>query len=144
LSGAAITTAARILATADAYQSMIEPRPYGLRPSAGDAGAELRAEMKAGRLDSDAVEAVLAAAGHRVPRRREGLAGLTAREVDVLRLIARGLSSKEVAERLVISPKTARNHIEHIYVKIGASSRVTASLFAMQHGLLSDETLARV
>jgi DNA-binding CsgD family transcriptional regulator len=102
----------------------------------------LRAELKAGRLDSDAVEAVLAAAGHRVPRRREGLAGLTAREVDVLRLVARGLSSKEIAARLVISPKTARNHIEHIYVKIGAASRATASLFAMQHGLLSDEQLA--
>ena len=144
LSGAAITPAARILATADAYQAMIEPRPYRLALSAGNAAIELRAEMKAGRLDSDAVEAVLSAAGHRVPRRREGLAGLTAREVDVLRLIARGLSSKEVAERLVISPKTARNHIEHIYVKIGASSRVTASLFAMQHGLLSDENLAPV
>jgi DNA-binding NarL/FixJ family response regulator len=57
----------------------------------------------------------------------------------VLRLLARGMSSREIASRLVISPKTARNHIEHIYVKIGASSRATASLFAMQHGLLSDE-----
>jgi DNA-binding CsgD family transcriptional regulator len=141
LSGPAITPAARILAAADAYQSMIEPRPYRLALSAENAATELRAEVKAGRLDGDAVEAVLAAAGHRVPRRREGLAGLTGREVDVLRLVARGLSSKEIAARLVISPKTARNHIEHIYVKIGASSRATASLFAMQHGLLSDEHL---
>ena len=84
---------------------------------------------------------MLAAAGHRVARRREGPAGLTAREIDVLRLVSRGLSSKEIAARLVISPKTARNHIEHIYVKIGASSRVGASLFAMQHGLLPDEEL---
>jgi HD-GYP domain-containing protein (c-di-GMP phosphodiesterase class II) len=142
LSGAAITPAARILAAADAYQSMTEPRPHRLALSAENAATELHAEVKAGRLDSDAVEAVLAAAGHRVPRRREGLARLTAREVDVLRLVARGLSSKEIAARLVISPKTARNHIEHIYVKIGASSRATASLFAMQHGLLSDEHLA--
>jgi len=97
--------------------------------------------VRAGRLDSDAVEAVLAAAGHRVSGRREGPAGLTAREVDVLRLLARGLSSREIASRLVISPKTARNHIEHIYVKIGTSSRATASLFAMQHGLLPDEHL---
>jgi DNA-binding CsgD family transcriptional regulator len=88
------------------------------------------------------VEAVLVAAGHRATRRREGPAGLTAREIDVLGLVARGLSSKEIATQLVISPKTARNHIEHIYVKIGASSRVTASLFAMQHGLIASEWVA--
>jgi DNA-binding NarL/FixJ family response regulator len=64
---------------------------------------------------------------------------LTSREVDVLRLLARGMSSKQIAERLVISPKTARNHIEHIYAKIGASSRATASLFAMQQGLLPEQ-----
>ena len=69
----------------------------------------------------------------------KGPAGLTAREVEVLRLIARGLSNKQIAERLVISPKTARNHIEHIYAKIDASSRAAASLFAMQHGLLPEE-----
>ena len=79
---------------------------------------------------------MLGAAGHRVPRRREGPAGLTAREVEVLRLLARGLSNKAIAERLVISPKTAGNHVEHIYAKIDASSRAAASLFAMQHGLL--------
>ncbi len=92
--------------------------------------------MKAGRLDADAVAAVLGAAGHRAGRRREGPAGLTAREIDVLRLLARGLSSKQIGRELVTSPKTARNHIEHISVKIGASSRVTASLYAMDHGLL--------
>jgi DNA-binding NarL/FixJ family response regulator len=53
------------------------------------------------------------------------------------------LSSKEVGTRLVISPKTARNHIEHIYTKIGATSRVTAGLFAMQHGLLPDTDPSR-
>ena len=82
---------------------------------------------------------MLGAAGHRVSRRREGPAGLTPREVEVLRLLARGMSNKEIAERLVISPKTVANHIEHIYAKIGASTRATASLFAMQHGLLPEE-----
>ena len=117
---------------------MCEPRPYRPARSAGDAASELRSEVKAGRLDQDAVGAVLGAAGHRVTRRREGPAGLTAREIDVLCLLARGMSSKAISKRLVISPKTARNHIEHIYTKIGASNRVTASLFAVQHGLIPD------
>ncbi len=138
LSGAAISMSARILGSADAYQSMCEPRPYRETLTPEVAAKELRAEVRAERMDADVVEAVLGAAGHRVARRREGPAGLTAREVDVLRLLARGMSSKEIAARLVISPKTARNHIEHIYVKIGASNRAGASLFAMQHGLLPD------
>jgi HD-GYP domain-containing protein (c-di-GMP phosphodiesterase class II) len=139
LIGAAICRPARILGAADAYQAMREPRPHRTERSAEDAAAELRADVKAGRLDIDAVEAVLGAAGHRVSRRREGPAGLTTREVEVLRLLTRGLSNKEVAKTLVISPKTAGNHIEHIYSKIGASTRATASLFAMQHGLLPEE-----
>ena len=142
LTGSAIPTSARVLGAADAYQAMCEPRPYrgALRPEA--AAAELRAEVRSGRMDADAVDAVLGAAGHRVARRREGPAGLTAREIDVLRLVSRGLSSKEIAARLVISPKTARNHIEHIYTKIGVSNRAGASLFALQRGLLPDTELA--
>ena len=141
LSGGAISMPARVLGAADAYQSMCELRPYreALLPEV--AAKELRGEVKAGRMDGDVVEAVLGTAGHRVARRREGPAGLTAREVDVLRLVSRGLSSKEVAARLVISPKTARNHIEHIYGKIGVSNRAGASLFAMQHGLIPDGDL---
>ena len=141
LSGASIGWPARILAAADAYQAMREPRPYRDARAAADAATKLRAGVRAGRFDGDAVEAVLSAAGHRVRRRREGPAGLTAREVEVLRLLAQGLSNKGIAKRLVISPKTAGNHIEHIYAKIGASSRATASLFAMQHGLLPEEEI---
>ncbi len=140
LAGGAISRPARILGAADAYQAMREPRPH--RPARVGRGGGRRAarpRSKAGRLDADAVEAVLGAAGHRVSRRREGPAGLTAREVEVLRLLARGLSNKEIAERLVISPKTAGNHIEHIYAKIDASNRAAASLFAMQHGLLPED-----
>ena len=139
LSGAAISRPARLLGAVDAYQSMREPRPYRpalirrrrrrAAPGRGQGGPARRRRRQR----------------HPVRRRPpgrpapDGPAGLTAREVDVLRLLARGLSSKEISARLVISPKTARNHIEHIYTKTGASSRVTASLFAMQHGLLPDD-----
>ena len=82
---------------------------------------------------------MLGAAGHRVPGRREGLAGLTPREIEVLRLLARGFSNKQIAERLVISARTVATHAEHIYAKIGASTRAGAGLFAMQHGLLPEE-----
>jgi HD-GYP domain-containing protein (c-di-GMP phosphodiesterase class II) len=138
LSGNAISVAGRVLGAADAYQAMREPRPYRDALTAEQAAAELRADVAAGKLAADAVESVLLAAGHTPRRRTEQPAGLTAREIDVLRLVARGLSSRQIADRLVISPKTARNHIEHIYTKIGASSRVGASLFAMRHGLLPE------
>jgi len=138
--GSRISMPARILAAADVYQSMIEPRPYRSARSPGEAAQQLRAEVSANRLDGDAVEGVLAAAGHAAMRRREHPAGLTSREIDVLRLLARGLSSRQISERLVIAPKTARNHIEHIYTKIGATSRVTASMFAVKNGLLPEST----
>jgi HD-GYP domain-containing protein (c-di-GMP phosphodiesterase class II) len=141
LSGAAISRAARLLGAADAYVAMREPRPHRAALTADEAAAELRAEVTAGRLDGDAVDAVLVSAGHRVPRRRDRPAGLTEREVEVLRLLARGLSNKQIAQELVISPKTASNHVEHIYTKIDATSRAAASLFAVQHGLLPEEEL---
>jgi len=79
---------------------------------------------------------VLAASGEKPGKRRTGPAGLTPREVEVLTRIARGASTKQVAHALGITPRTAGTHIERIYLKIGASTRSTATLFAMQHGLL--------
>lgn len=139
LSGNAISVPARVVAAADAYQSMREPRPHRAALPAAQAQQELRAEVRSGRLDPSAVDAVLAEAGHRVGKRREGPAGLTAREIEVLRLLARGHSNKQVAAALVITPKTAGNHVEHIYAKIGASSRAAAALYAVENGLLSDQ-----
>src|SRR5260370_36759421 len=104
---------------------MLEARPCRGALSADEAAKVLRAEVRSGKFDGQAVEAVLEAAGHRVPRRREGPAGLTAREIDVLRLVAQGLSTKQIAERLAMSPKTAGNHSEHIYSKIHATTPVT-------------------
>jgi HD-GYP domain-containing protein (c-di-GMP phosphodiesterase class II) len=139
LSGPALTRPGRILGAADAYQAMREPRPHRAAMSATDAAAALRQEVHAGRMDGAAVDAVLHVAGHRTGRRRSGPSGLTAREVEVLCLVAKGLSQKQIAHRLVLTPKTVGNHVQHIYTKIDATNRAEAGLFAMQHGLLPDE-----
>jgi HD-GYP domain-containing protein (c-di-GMP phosphodiesterase class II) len=75
LSGASITTPARVLAAADVYQAMLEPRPHRPARSRDEAADELRAEARAGRLDSEAVQAVLGVAGHGVARRIEAPPG---------------------------------------------------------------------
>jgi HD-GYP domain-containing protein (c-di-GMP phosphodiesterase class II) len=136
LSGGAMSPEGRVLAAADFYHSRTEPRPHRPASTPAVAADQARAEARAGRLDGDAVAAVLAAAGHRATRRQARPAGLTAREVEVLRLLARGLSNKQIAERLVISRKTASHHVEHIYAKTGTSNRALASLFAANHGLI--------
>lgn len=132
-----LTAAMRLLGASDAYRAMTEQRPHrpALAPEA--AAAIMAAEAQAGRLDTDAVRAVLLAAGHAASRTRAGRpAGLSEREVEVLRLIATGASYAEVASTLVISPRTAAHHVQHIYDKIGTSTRAAAALFAMQHQLL--------
>ena len=129
-----------MLAAADAYHAMTEPRPH--RPALSAPPGRGRAARRASRrsqFDADAAEAVLRAAGHAVGRRRTLPAGLTAREVEVLRLLVRGLSNKEIAQELVISRRTAGAHVEHIYAKLGVSNRARASLFAMKHGLMGSE-----
>jgi HD-GYP domain-containing protein (c-di-GMP phosphodiesterase class II) len=136
LTAASLTPADRLLAAADVYHAMTEPRPYRSALEADRASADLRAEAKAGRLDGEAVNAVLAAAGHRAPARREWPGGLTAREVEELALLARGHSNRQNAQRLTVAPKTVSNHVEHIYSKIAVSSRATATLYATQHGLV--------
>jgi HD-GYP domain-containing protein (c-di-GMP phosphodiesterase class II) len=136
LTAAALSLSDRLLAAADVYHAMTEPRPYRPVREPDEAAAELRAEAKAGRLDGGAVNAVLEAAGHRARARREWPGGLTSREVQVLGLLARGYSNKEIALALVLAPKTVSNHIEHIYLKIGVSTRAAATLFATQHGLV--------
>ncbi|HEY1330504.1 MAG TPA: HD domain-containing phosphohydrolase [Actinomycetota bacterium] len=131
--------AVRILAAADVFHAMTEPRPHRPALAPDQAVRELRAEVRAGRLDGDAAEAVIGAAGQPSRRRREGVAGLTAREIDVLRLLARGLSIKQMARRLVVAPKTVDAHLQHIYGKLGVSTRAAATVFAMQHGLVGPD-----
>ena len=136
LSGPAIPVTGRLLAAACAYRTMTEPRSHRPAMTAKQAAADLHAEVRAGRLDADAVDSVLAAAGQSHGRRHGGPAGLTPREIQVLQLIARGASVRRVAQCLEITSKAAETHVERIYAKTGACTRATVTLFAMKNGLL--------
>jgi len=140
VNGAHLDEAQRVVAAADCYQAITSDRPHRAARSAEEAAIELRAMSVAGRLDGEAVERVLAAAGHRRLARPPLPAGLTAREAEVCRLLALGLTTRQVADRLVISTKTADHHVQHIYTKIGVSTRGAAALFAIEHGILAAET----
>ncbi len=140
---AALALPARLLAAADAYHAMTEPRPHRAALSPEQAAVTLSQEARAGRLDPDAVSAVLGAAGQRVPR-IERPAGLTEREAEVVGLLARGLQTKQVARALGISVKTADTHVQNAYRKIGVSTRAGATLFAMEHGLVASGELPMV
>jgi HD-GYP domain-containing protein (c-di-GMP phosphodiesterase class II) len=140
LSGPALSRPARILAASDAYHAMTEPRPHRPARDPAEAARVLAAEAEAGRLDQAAVEAVLTAAGQRRAARARGTrpATLSEREVEVLCLLARGLPNRAIAERLVLSPKTVKNHVAHIYEKIGIATRAAAAVFAVTNDLLED------
>jgi len=132
--GEALSRSARILAAADVFAALTAERPH--RPAHGEQEASRALEAEA-NLDGDAVACVLAAVGRRpAPPPAGWPAELTDREVEVLRLIARGRSNRDVAERLVISPKTVGRHVENLYRKIGVSSRAAAAVYAMEHRLL--------
>ncbi len=138
LPGSLLSPAARTLATANAYRALTESRPYrdALDPDA--AADTLRREVRSGRLDGDTVNAVLTAAGHPVPARREQVADLTGRELEVLRLLVRSYTNKQIAQALTLSEHTVDHHIRHIYNKIGVSTRAAATMFALQHHLVGE------
>ena len=139
VSASFLPVAAQILAAADAFHTKTEPRPHRAALTPDAAAHDLRGDARRGRLDSEVVEAVLTAGGHSAPRRPSVRpAGLTEREVEVLGLVIRGLSNRQMAEALFVSPKTVDHHIQHIYDKIGVSTRVGATLFALQHGLVEN------
>jgi HD-GYP domain-containing protein (c-di-GMP phosphodiesterase class II) len=140
LTTAALSRPARLLAAADAYHALTEARPHRPAHAAAAAARLLAAAAEAGRFDRPVVEAVLAAAGQRGAVRVRGArpAALSEREVEVLCLLARGLSNKAIAERLVLSPRTVKNHIAHIYEKTGISTRAAAAVFAVDNDLLED------
>jgi DNA-binding NarL/FixJ family response regulator len=139
LPAASIPLPARLLAAAEAYQSMVEERPWRPALTAPDAARELSRDAEEGRLDRHASEAVLEAAGRPRARRRHVRgwpAGLTDREVDVLRMLARGRSNKEIARELHVSVGTVHTHVINLYGKIEVNTRAGAALFALEHDLI--------
>ena len=140
LGEAALSLPDRLLAAAVCYQSAREPRPYRDELSPDAAARRLRERVRDGAFDPVAVDAVLHAAGLKSERPNPRPHGLTPREIEVLSLVARGSSDKQIAAALVISQKTARNHVERIYTKIGVSNRIGASMYALRHGLIPSAT----
>jgi HD-GYP domain-containing protein (c-di-GMP phosphodiesterase class II) len=136
-SAAQLGVGARLLAAADAFDAMTHDRPYRRALALEQARDELGVMVGAGSIEKRAADAVLEAAGSAPTDTRQGYpAGLTERESEVLRLLARGKTNREIAEALVITEKTAGHHVEHIYAKADVSTRVGAALFAMRHDLV--------
>jgi len=140
LPAGAVDPGAGVLAAVDAYVGLTTERADRPAFSADDAAVELRRRASVGTLETRATEAVLMAAGHAEPPRPAGRrvhpGGLSAREVQVLGLAAKGLTTRAIADRLFISPKTADHHIQHVYTKIGVSTRAAAALWAMQNAVV--------
>jgi HD-GYP domain-containing protein (c-di-GMP phosphodiesterase class II) len=131
-----LSAEARLLAAADVWVALRSDRPHRPARPAAEAAAVLAAEAAAGRLDPAAVRGVLERAGGGAPAPAVWPAGLTDREVEVLRLVARGATNKDVARALGITPRTVAHHVEHVYGKVGCTSRAGAALFAVEHGLV--------
>jgi DNA-binding NarL/FixJ family response regulator len=123
---------------ADVYQAMSEERAFRPAREAAAAAEALTKEVATGRLDRDAVTHVLEAAGHARPRlRAQAPAGLSDREVEVLVLLARGMTNKQIGKRLFISPRTVGNHVAHIYDKTAVKTRAAAALYAAENDLVA-------
>jgi HD-GYP domain-containing protein (c-di-GMP phosphodiesterase class II) len=140
VAAAALPPGARLLAVADMYQAMRETRPHRRAISEAEVSATLTKEAEAGRLDGAAVEAVLAAAEQRDMwdvTSRSG--GLSVAEIDVLRLAARGRTDREIAATLELPIREVREHLQHVYDKIGVGTRAGAAMFAMRHGMIGTE-----
>jgi HD-GYP domain-containing protein (c-di-GMP phosphodiesterase class II) len=133
--GAELSRSERLLAAADVFASLTEERPYRPARGLGEAAAELEAEVAAGRLDGESAAALIAAAGL-PPARAAWPRDLSTREVEVLRLVARGLTNREVAATLTLSARTVQHHLASIYDKIGQRTRAGAAVFAIQNGLV--------
>ena len=133
--GPALSMKARILAAADLYSSLCEPRPRRPALDPEEAASVMGTRVKDGLLDGYSTEAVLAATDSTFDH-PSAAEKLTTRELEVLRLAARGHTIREIADQLVISKKTSDRHVQNVYAKLGISNRASAAIWAMEHGLI--------
>ena len=143
LSGSQIPLGARIIAVADRFDELTHDTPDD--PAIEQEAALQRMSDEVGHaLCPDAFQALAeelrtpgsASLSRRKNRSPAWPASLTDREVEIMRLLAKGLNRHEMAKQLVVSEHTIRHHLEHIYSKVGVSTRVGATLFAVEHDLL--------
>jgi DNA-binding CsgD family transcriptional regulator len=123
-----------VIAAAAAWIALQSMRPWRAAMPAAEARALLEAEASAGRFDIDAVRAVCGA-GH-APARPPDKVLLTERETAIFRQISLGLTNKEVARALAISPSTVRTHVENVFRKLDCNTRAAATLKATTLRLL--------
>ena len=134
LGGANISLGARIIAVADRFDELTHEAPGRSALELTDALTSLESDPG---FDRRIVGALRQALGERSSAPGEHWpAGLTRREVEVLRLAARGMTRAQIGTTLQITENTVRHHLEHIYDKTGTSTRVAATLFAIESGLL--------
>ena len=144
LAGSQIPPGSRILAVADRYDELTHGLPGHPPLDVGSALERLYEDVGIAYAGDciRALEEELRADGTakgraRGSRQLQWPSGLTSREVELLRLLAGGLSRREVAKKVFLSEHTVRHHLEHIYDKIGVRTRVAATLFAVEHDLLN-------
>ncbi len=125
-----------LVAAADVLVALVSDRPHRAAVSTAEAADTMAAEVRDGRLERAATEAVLAASDLGLARRLPNPGELSDREVDVLRLVARGATNKDVGRDLGITAKTVAHHVAHVYDKLGVRSRAGAALYAADHGLV--------
>ena len=133
--GAIPVAGGRLLATADVFRALTEQRPHRPAMSRSEAAAALERACADGRMDVPCTRAVLAAAGESRSFPRSVWPGVDRSGSGGPETRGGRLSNKKIAGRLTLSPKTVGRHVEHIYAKIGVSTRAGATLFAMDQGL---------
>lgn len=128
---------ASFLAVANLFDEWTNDAPTQPAISEDEAAEGLLRQVHGGLLPHQETRIVLDCVGQRKRAAKVWPSGMTQREAEVLRELARGKTNKEIAQILNVSPKTVDNHLQNLYPKIGAESRTAAALYAMQNGLFS-------